>query len=46
MNENNIKEMNVSYSDISHKLKDKFKSDLLERIKSYGEEKKFVHSSV
>ena len=40
MNENNIKEMNISNSDISHKLKDKFKSDLLERIKSYGKGKK------
>ena len=34
MNENNIKEMNISNSDISHKLKDKFKNDLLECIKS------------
>ena len=40
MNENNVKAMNISNSDISHKLKDKFKSDLLERIKSYGEGKK------
>ena len=40
MNENNIKEMTISNSDISHKLKDKFKSDLLESIKSYGEGKK------
>ena len=31
MNEKNIKEINVSNSDISHKLKDKFKSDLLNR---------------
>ena len=28
------------YPDICHKLKDKFKNDLLERIKSYGEGKK------
>ena len=40
MNKNNIKEINVSKSDISHKLKDKFKGDLLERIKSYQEGKK------
>ena len=40
MNKNNIKEINVSKSDISHKLKDKFKRDLLERIKSYQERKK------
>ena len=40
MNENNIKEMNVSNSDISHKLKEKFKSGLLQRIKSYGDGKK------
>ena len=40
MTENNIKEMNVSNYGISYKLKDKFKSDLLERIKSYGEGKK------
>ena len=40
MNENNIKEMNVSNSDISHKLKEKFKNGLLQRIKSYGEGKK------
>ena len=33
INENNIKEMNISNSDISHKLKDKFKNDLLKRIK-------------
>ena len=39
MNENNIKEMNVSNFGISHNLTDKFKSDLLERIKSYGEGK-------
>ena len=45
MNENNIKEMNVSNSDIFHKLKDKFKNDLLERIKSYGEGKK-LHTYV
>ena len=37
MNKNNIKEINVSKSDISH---DKFKGDLLERIKSYQEGKK------
>ena len=40
MNENNIKEMKFSNSVISHDLIDKFKSDLLERIKSYGEGKK------
>ena len=40
MSKNNIKEINVSKSDISHKLKDKFKGDLLERIKSYQEGKK------
>ena len=40
MNKNNIKEINVSKSDISHKLKDKFKRDLLDHNKSYQEEKK------
>ena len=40
MNENNIKEMNISNSDIAHKLKDKLKSDVLECITSYGKGKK------
>ena len=43
MNESNIKEINISNSDISQKLKDKFKSDLLERIKSYCEDKNYVY---
>ena len=40
MNERNIKEIDISNSDISHKLKDNIKSDLLRRVKLYFEGKK------
>ena len=46
MNKNNITEINVSKSDTSHKLKDKFKSNLLELIKSYQEGKNYVHMPI
>ena len=40
MKDNNINEMQISKSDISNKLKNKFKNDLLNCIHAYGEGKK------
>ena len=43
MKDNNINEMQISKSDISNILKDKFKNDLLKHIHSYEEGKKATH---